>query len=331
MKKLIKRFIVFLSSSFSAIILLSLFCYIYSYTGIHVYNDSNATDYKWQKGQYKANMTEGFAWIRFDDNGFNNIDSNTNNIDMLIMGSSHMEAVQIKQKDNVSEIINKNTNYKVYNIGMSGHQIYNIVNNFESAINYYNPNKYVIIEVDNIDLDVNTMNDVINKKFARIKSYDSGVVFYAQKIPAVKTIYKQVQDWLNTENNTESNVEKLVLNNIDEYDKTLYNFLKIINENSKKNNIKTIIVYHPREKLDKNGDINYITDVSKLNSFKDDCEKLDIIFIDMSETFKKYYYKEHKLAHGFNNTHVGNGHLNKFGHKLIANELIYKINEMEAE
>lgn len=234
MKKLIKRFIVFISSSFSAIILLSLFCYIYSYTGIHVYNDSNATDYKWQKGQYKANMTEGFAWIRFDDNGFNNIDSNTNNIDMLIMGSSHMEAVQIKQKDNVAEIINKNTNYKVYNIGMSGHQIYNIVNNFESAINYYNPNKYVIIEVDNIDLDVNTMNDVINKKFARIKSYDSGVVFYAQKIPAVKTIYKQVQDWLNTENNTESNVEKLVLNNIDEYDKTLYNFLKIINENSKK-------------------------------------------------------------------------------------------------
>lgn len=270
-------------------------------------------------------MTEGFAWMKFDKNGFNNVDSSIDNIDILLMGSSHMEAVQIKQSNNLSEILNSETNYKVYNIGMSGHQIYNIVNNYDEAINFYKPSKYVIIETDRIDLDYKNMVDVINGDFKRIPSYDSGLLYYAQKIPAFKNMFKQVQDWIMLDKKGSS----VLTNENNNYKETLYTFLSIVSNSSK--NVKPIIFFHPFEELQKNGDINYIVDSEKLQLFKEVCNELGIVFIDMSSDFRKLYLSENKLAHGFSNTHVGSGHLNSYGHRVIADTIKEKITELEGD
>jgi hypothetical protein len=43
-------------------------------------------------------MTEGFSWLKMDDSGFNNVafdDVGSEQPDILLMGSSHMEAVQV--------------------------------------------------------------------------------------------------------------------------------------------------------------------------------------------------------------------------------------------
>ena len=99
MKKIICIFLKLLISGVISILILSVFCFFYSYSGIHIVNDTFATDYKWQSNQFKSNMTEGFAWIKLDKYGFNNVNSHIDDIDILLMGSSHMEAVQIKQEE----------------------------------------------------------------------------------------------------------------------------------------------------------------------------------------------------------------------------------------
>jgi hypothetical protein len=78
--------------------ILSIFTLLYNFSGIHIENPSGATDYKWQSGQRKATMTEGFSWLKMDDSGFNNVafdDVGSEQPDILLMGSSHMEAVQV--------------------------------------------------------------------------------------------------------------------------------------------------------------------------------------------------------------------------------------------
>lgn len=313
-----------------SIVVLSLFCIIYSYSGVHIFNNTGATDYTWQAFQYKGNMTEGFAWMNFDKYGFNNLNSSISDIDVLLMGSSHMEAVQIKQKNNLGEILNNETNYSVYNIGMSGHQIYNIVNNYQSAIDFYSPSKYVLIETDRVDLDYNLMLKVIDGNFDKIPSYDSGLVFYVQKIPAVKTIYKQIQDWISLDTNSIDEVTPII-NEHDNYQQTLYNFLNIIASFSKNKKVVPIIFYHPSEKLLKNGDVYYDVNVEKLNIFKIVCDDLGIVFINMSTSFEKFYKSEYKLAHGFSNTHVGSGHLNNYGHRLIADKIKNTFVELDGD
>lgn len=51
--------------------------------------------------------------------------------------------------------------------------------------------------------------------------------------------------------------------------------------------------------------------------------------MDMTDEFKALYEEKHILAHGFVNTAVGRGHLNKYGHRVIAQTLAEKIKEDE--
>lgn len=68
-----------------------------------------------------SNMKEGFSWIKTDANGYNNA-SIPENVDILLMGSSHMEAVQVSQSENTAALLNTMLpGMKTYNTGISGH------------------------------------------------------------------------------------------------------------------------------------------------------------------------------------------------------------------
>ena len=62
-------------------------------------------------------------------------------------------------------------------------------------------------------------------------------------------------------------------------------------------------------------------------SFAELCADENIIFIDMTEEFVSLYEEQHILAHGFVNTTVGRGHLNRYGHASIAKRLAEVIEE----
>ena len=85
-----------MSAGAISLVLLSIFSIIYGLSGIHISNSSGATDYKWEPYQFKSTMIEGFACMKLDEYGFNNPNcSFITPVDVLIMGSSHMEAVNI--------------------------------------------------------------------------------------------------------------------------------------------------------------------------------------------------------------------------------------------
>lgn len=313
------------------IFILSIFSYIYDYSGIHIQNKKGGTDYIWQSNQYKSTMKEGFSWLSMDENGFNNNHIAKDHIDILLMGSSHMEAVNIKQNQNVGYLLNDLIpQYYTYNIGISGHTIYRCVNNIESAIDNYKPSRYVIIETDSIELKIKEMDAVVKGTAKAIPSYDSGMIYYLQKIPAFKSIYNQLDIWMNEEatkgNNKETDKEN---QNLDEYRKKLREFLAIVSNSAQKSEIKPIIFFSPTEKIGKDGVPTYVINEQYLEIFKETCKELDITFIDMTNTFKQLYNEQHVTAHGFSNTAVGVGHLNEFGHKAISNTIAKIISELE--
>ncbi len=298
-----------------SLFVLCAFVLVWGFSGIHVTNPDGFTDYKWESNQLKTTMTEGFSWFRMDDNGFNN-QNISENPDVLLMGSSHMEAISVKPQENVGALLSEN--YNVYNIGMSGHTIYHCVKNYRNAVEYFNPD-IVIIEIDRVLLDTEKMLQVVEGKYPTIPSYDSGAVYYIQRyLPAVKTIFKNLQDW---KTGTASQVKVLEGTNSElsmDYQTVLERFISLLHPIEGK---KVILVYQPTTKIDEDGKILNETDSFALESMKDVCEKNDVIFLDMTEPFAELYENEHVLAHGFINTGVGTGHLNKYGHKAIAKAL----------
>lgn len=341
MRKLIKAVMTLIISGTLALLILSVVVWGYSYTGIHITNPNGSTDYVWEPNQLKSNMTEGFAWFMMDDNGYNNTRDNSTRAmkegcDILLMGSSHMEAVQVPSEQNVGALLNKKLEgMSTYNIGISGHTIYRVMDNIEDAAREYKPEKYIIIETNNVKLDIDEMQSVICDTAIRIPSYDSGFIYLAQKIPAIKWIYKNTQDWLemqraSKQTRTKSGeIEDAKMD--DNYLQSLDEFLNQATSVGKEYGCQVIIFYHSNYTIDTDGTILNSVDSTYLDAFSQVCEEKGIVFLDMDGTFREYYEEQHMLPYGFPNTQVGVGHLNAQGHQLIADKLIEVIRELERE
>ena len=88
-----------------------------------------------------------------------------------------------------------------------------------------------------------------------------------------------------------------------------------------KYNIELIVLYHPTLSVDNDGNVNAVYIQEDMDIFKNACEENDIHFINMEDTFINEYKTNKVLPHGFNNTVPGTGHLNKYGHEMIAMEI----------
>ena len=92
---------------------------------------------------------------------------------------------------------------------------------------------------------------------------------------------------------------------------------------------RLIIVYHPSLILNDDGTASANVDKELSEFFAACCEQNGIMFLDMSNRFLESYENEAKLPHGFANTSIGTGHLNKNGHAMIAESLYEIMKETE--
>ena len=303
-----------------SIFLLSIIVYFYDFSGVHIKTEHLATDYSWEPYQIVHKLDEGLAYVKMDQNGYNNLEYPCIDVsDYIIMGSSQMESFNVAQTHNTTALLNKLYNINAYNIGISGHTFYHCLNNFENAIERFTPQTGVVIVTDDIWLNTDNMNTVLKGEWEHIKSYDSGIIFMLQKkIPAIKALYKKVTDWRNAEIQASITIKSPLDK---EYCNYLYALLGNASYISKENDIRLYILYQPRTKISADGCYIRDSDAEAINVFSSICEEFGITFVDMTDPFERLYNEQHILAHGFANTAVGYGHLNKYGHAIIAEKL----------
>ena len=327
-------------SSILANIILSIFLLFYSYVGVQIRDNNNSTDYHWIPYGFRSKMDEGFSWLELDSNGYNNKKTFKNgNIDILLLGSSHAEGFHVKQNQTIISLMNYYCKpLNCYSIAVSGHELYNCINNLRYAYKNYKPNKYIIIEIWKIFFDSLQLSNVINNKHKPIPIHTNNkYVYYLQKyIPSSRSLVKQTSLWLkqsykiiNPHNDTLSNFKQnITIDNKNEYSLILNKFL-LFARKSVSNDIPIMIIYHPSYKLQENGSIKNNTDIWYLKAFADACKNNNIIFIDTDNDLQELYKTSHKLPYGFINSAVCLGHLNKYGHEVIAKRLAKEILKLE--
>lgn len=292
------------------------------------------TNYKYESMKYYTRGTEGYGIGYINNDGyFNNFDYYPDMpINILMMGSSQVEAMQVNQKESMSSVLNDMLGEEniVYNIGISGHYFLQNVNNLNLAIEKYKPKDYIIIETFQVKYTKNELIDTLNKKtsetdidsnenFSKIKDNEIFRTIY-RKSPFLKLFFYQMQEFKkiqkNDLDNNENNDEKI------EFNEELTNkLLEKIKKETSIANIQPIIFYHPTTTLSENGELILSKEKEEVEKFSELCKNNKIYFLDMSERFKREYEENHILPYGFNNTTVGTGHFNKYGHKMVAEEL----------
>lgn len=319
-----------------AFILLTLFCYFYYNMPVHNTNSDGSTDYKWEENTFYSRGTEGFAWGKTNNDGFMNMFDYEDGmeIDILIMGSSQMEAYQVGMDESTASRLNLLLGkYLVYNIGISAHNFLTCACNLEAAVKKYQPAKYIIIETDRLSFSEGALAHAINGTMAELPSYSDGIVGFLQHNQFLRLLYKQAKDFMKaqtddaidladngTSNGTENSSENMRL---------LNQLLEKMSGIAEKNGANIIIVYHPGTIINYDGTLHLTGDSNISQRFQKLCENNGIIFLDMSCRFKREYYDTFTLPYGFANSPVGSGHLNKYGHNMIADELYNLISEVE--
>ncbi len=288
------------------------------------------TDYKYEPMENYTYALEGYGHGRINNDGYVNIEDYDSNkeVNILMVGSSQFEAFQVDIKDSVTAKLNEMLENKfVYNIGISSNLFPKSISNISPAISKYNPTDYIILEMADVKYSDKELIDILEKESNdKISSENSGLLNSVKKI--IKYFYKQSLflrlvrrqlDELTSKKTTSSKDEEIRFN-----EQLTWEILNKI-KNTVENKVKVIIVYHPNLSLDSSGNLQFLnSEKEDVERFSKLCQENEIYFLDMSNRFREEYEKNYILPYGFNNTTIGKGHLNKYGHNMIAEEL-YKI------
>ena len=339
--RIIKGLLKTAAAGIAAVAIVSGLMFFYNISPVHEVNPRGNTDYVWPANSFWVKATEGLAFGKFDANGFNN-KTVPENPDILVVGSSHIEAMNVMQDENAAYLLSEKLRgrYTVYNMGMSDHNIFRTSQYLPADLELFDPVPgLLIIETSNVILSGEKVDEVVSASVERVSSHSTGIVGFLQKIPFIRTVYHQVAGGLldlfmpgsgssaaGTDKDAEIGEGADAQTGVDKaaYGK-YFSFLK---ETEEKYGTQILFFYHPTGTLQEDGTIAYPRD-EYLDAFGAYAKEYGITFVDMTERFEKLYYEEHHTAHGFCNGRISSGHLNKYGHAAVAEVLYNEINRME--
>ncbi len=334
MKKILPWLIKAVAAGLAALLLLNIWCYFYFNVPVHYTNETGATEYKWESGKFYRKGTEGFAFGRTNNDGFTNLSDYEpgQEIEILLMGSSHMEGMNVAQEDNAAAVLNRlfEGEKYTYNIGTSGHTMEYCLSNLEAALDTYGPGEYVVIETRTLSFTTGELAALVNGELKPIESHTGGLIELLQKLPYLRLMYTKYfsgdeggdgeEQTQATQGETSQQPLKAEL---------LGSALETAGQLCRERGVQLILVYDPTIYADDEGRGYTKTLEEDMQMAADCCDKAGVVFVDLTESYLSGYEQQHKLPYGFLNTSPGTGHMNSWGHELFARAVFQTINELE--
>lgn len=321
-----------LLAGFIAFVVLTLFCMMYDNLPVHYATPDGVTDYHWQPHFVYWRGTEGFSRGKTNNEGYINKSDYTKDtvIDVLLMGSSHMEAVQVPMDASITGrlgvLMPEDT---VYNIGISGHSLLVCAQNLSAAVQKYSPSKFVVIETMSTQFFNEDLVKTLSCEYPELSSHTGGIIGLLQQNQYLRRIYHQLKGFLGQQKDEDADSTADIAFPEDSSNPTLLSaLLSQMAETAASSGARLIIAYHPSTTLNPDGSITLSTDEATDAAFAQLCEENGIYFLDMRDRFLTEYEQNHILPYGFANTSVGSGHLNKYGHEMMAEELYALMQEV---
>lgn len=302
-------------------------------------NSKQNTDYVWAKNTPWVSLTEGVSFGMTDADGFINKDV-VEKPDIIFLGSSHTESINVLQSENMCALLNDKFGgkYSTYNMGISGHTIYKVVQYLNATLNIYpKVPKYVIIETGDVALTDVDVHQALSGEVKKTKVVDTGLLYQMQKVPYFRMMYHQLDTGMldvltdkKKANKATTNAKPEAVEKVEIDEKAYDEMLGYLQKLEKEYNTQIIVMFHPFETINADGSISFAQD-EYAEIFSKSAQKYDIGFVDMTEDFEKMYYEEHHVPHGFSTGEIGAGHINKYGHAAIADRLYRYIKSSEVE
>lgn len=318
-----------------ALLALNAFSMLYYNVPVHYTNPDSSTEYKWESSTFYSKGTEGFAWGVTNNDGFNNLRDYApgEKIDILLMGSSHIEGFNVAQDENAGAVLNSlfDGEKYTYNIGTAGHTMLYCIKHLAAALDTYEPGEYVVIETNTVELAPEDIDAVMSGTLADIPSQSGALITLMQKMPYLRLLYTvQFKGMAEAADAADTEVEEAAAAPR-ESAAALSPLLGMVADVCGKHGVQPVIVFDPTVYVDGQGKAYTDTDPECLAAFESVCAEKGIVFVDLTEAYTGEYAESCRLPYGFANTTPGAGHMNKLGHRLFAQEVCETIKALEEE
>lgn len=327
----LKRFLKCVLAGITAVAVLCVVVTPYSLTPAHIENPEGNTDYVWTAGALWCKMTEGISFGRFDAKGYNN-ETVIDDPDIVIVGSSHSEAVNVMPSESYAAVLGEKIKdvYTTYNMGISDHFFLKLCKYLPKTVELNPAAKYIIMETYNVTVNADDVDSLLSGTVSFSSSHNSGLIGMLQKLPFLRLVYQQMNRGLldlllGKETQSEEKEPAETVPDEAAYD-GLFTYLQ---GTMQETGTQLIIMYHPTGTLQQDGSVSFGENDPFLAMFASKCQEYGISFVDMTQPFTQMYEAEHKLPHGFITGEIGAGHINAYGHAKIAEELAKCIAELE--
>ncbi|MBQ9610606.1 MAG: hypothetical protein IJV15_14330 [Lachnospiraceae bacterium] len=273
--------------------------------------------------------TEGYGINKVDSNGYVNKELPLiENSYVLISGASHTQGLHVMPNERYSEILNRKLGYKaeygVYNVSQDGQEFDEMISNFPALLEEFPNSRAIVFEIYRTDYKKYKFNYDQNGNIVQVHfNPDESGLNKKNRLSTLKKIGIRTKELLPVVNRIK---EQLVQLNMEEnviYEKdtcSLNEFKMALATIKEEYDGEIYILYHPYFEYTKDGGIKIEQD-STLNIFRNCCEENDIVFVDSTREIISGFEVDHKVPYGFQNTQIGKGHLNSYGHQMIADIL----------
>ena len=295
--------------------------------------DKNATSAIWEPSTVLVNCIEGIGITRIDSHGYANpwgkeLDQEL----VLCIGASYVQSKEVMENQKYTALLNEKLSsgdkLKVYNLSRDAYMYPEIVAGFSAAVEEFPQTKIAVIDVSSTDYSLEELEGaLVQREYSKDQVGDK---LYAN-LSAMEKIKIKIKDYLPITSILKHQLSQIqkgtkedVINKeqVQEISKAEYMAAVDATMKQMKKNFagKIIILYHPIVLLNEDGTIS-LKEQKYQELFAEACEQNGIVFVDMGEDFLQAYEEDYILPYGFHNTTMGEGHINKYGHEMIADKL----------
>ncbi len=300
-KETVKWIIKALLAGLAAFAVLCAACAFYFNVPVRVSNPDDTTEYRYEPNRRYFRGTEGFGTGRTNNEGFNNLrDYNCKDvINILLMGSSHMEGFCVPQADSAAAVLNRlfDGEKYVYNIGMAAHTFPYCAEHLDKALSVY------------AELDA-----AVDGTLPEIRAHEGGIVTAAQKIPYLRLFYTKYFQG----GGDAAGEDNAAQPPAGDFEASLSRLLQKLGETGRAHGVSVILAYTPTVLPDEDGHIAVQEQPDDRALYQKLCAENDLVFLDLTERNIAAAEELGQLPFGFANTSPGTGHINSLGLRLFA-------------
>jgi len=332
-------FVKFLLANALACLVFSVVGYFYYFGGLGI--EPPIADEVWKRATPNGRVSrcvEGAVSVRLDANGYNNeyyrdAKRELTDVDALVMGSSHVEGFNLNKPFVYllnERFADSEETKSFYQCGASSHTLVASLARYEDALKLFRPKRYVLVETC-FAPDLNEIRQALNDEVknrpapAALRPWFSRVWGLTWGLGRLNQYFAFRATRDGEANAAPTSESRKAL------EAGWTELARRVVEISRRYGVRPIFFFHLNANLGPNGEYSPRPEVENLPAFRAICEREGIVFVDATERFRREYEERDVWHYGFGNAGIISGHLNRDGHRAVADVLEETIRRLDAK